>query len=282
MSCVKETDIKDILINALAEDIGIRDITTDAIIPSDKFVNAALLAKEDCVICGLGEARVVFELRDKRIKFIPLAKEGAWVKKGRTIARISGKARSILTAERVALNFLSLLSGIATATREYVEAAKPRKVKIIDTRKTIPGLRILEKYAVRIGGGFNHRLSLDEMVMVKDNHLKVIGGHKNLTQLGRRYKSEIEVEDLAGFKDALKLNPDIIMLDNMSIKNMKKAVSIRNNLSSKTNRPAPKLEASGNITLKNVKKVASCGVDMISVGALTHSVKSVDISLEIL
>jgi len=282
MNCVKEADIKDILINALAEDIGARDITTDAVIPADRFVNAYLLAKEDCVICGLGEAKVVFELKDKRIKFIPLAKEGAWVKKGGTIARISGKARSILTAERVALNFLSFLSGIATATREYVEAVKPSKVKIVDTRKTIPGLRILEKYAVRIGGGFNHRLSLDEMVMVKDNHLKVIGGHKKLTQLGRRYKSEIEVEGLAGFKDALKLNPDIIMLDNMSIKNMKKAVSIRNNLSLKTNRTAPKLEASGNITLKNVKKVASCGVDMISVGALTHSVKSVDISLEIL
>ncbi len=282
MSCVKETDIKDILINALAEDIGARDITTEAVIPSDKFVNAALLAKEDCVICGLGEASVVFGLKDKKIKFMPLVKEGALVKKGKVIARISGKARGILTAERVALNFLSFLSGIATATREYVEAAKPRKVKIIDTRKTIPGLRILEKYAVRIGGGFNHRLSLDEMVMVKDNHLKVIGGHKKLTQLGRRYKSEIEVEDLAGFRHALKLNPDIIMLDNMSIKDMKKAVSIRNNLSPKTNRPSPKLEASGNITLKNIKKVASCGVDMISVGALTHSVKSVDISLEIL
>jgi len=279
MSCVKEPDIKDILINALAEDIGTRDITTEAIIPSDKFVNAALLAKEDCVICGLGEAMVVFELKDKKIKFTPLVKEGVWVKKGRAIARISGKARSILTAERVALNFLSFLSGIATATREYTEAVKPHKVKIIDTRKTIPGLRILEKYAVRIGGGFNHRLSLDEMVMVKDNHLKAIGGHKKLTKLSRRYKSEIEVEGLAGFEDALKLNPDIIMLDNMSIKNMKKAVSIRNSLS---NRPAPKLEASGNITLKNVKKVASCGVDMISVGALTHSVKSVDISLEIL
>ena len=282
MSCVRETDIKDILINALAEDIGTRDITTEAIIPSDKFVNAAFLAKEDCVICGLGEARVVFGLKDKKIKFTPLVKEGARVKRGKVIARISGKARGILTAERVALNFLSFLSGIATATREYVEAAKPRKVKIIDTRKTIPGLRILEKYAVRIGGGFNHRLSLDEMVMVKDNHLKVIGGHKKLTQLGRRYKSEIEVEDLAGFRHALKLNPDIIMLDNMSIKDMKKAVSIRNNLSPKTNRPSPKLEASGNITLKNIKKVASCGVDMISVGALTHSVKSVDISLEIL
>jgi nicotinate-nucleotide pyrophosphorylase (carboxylating) len=210
-----------------------------------------------------------------------LVREGERVKKSKVIARIFGKARSILTAERVVLNFLSLLCGIATRTREYVDAVKPYKVKIIDTRKTIPGLRILEKYAVRIGGGFNHRFSLDEMVMVKDNHLKVIGGHKKLAKLSRRYKSEIEVEDLRGFKEALKLKPDIIMLDNMSVKEMKKAVSIRNKLSPRLSQPTPKLEASGNITLKNVKRVASCGVEMISVGALTHSVKSIDISLEI-
>jgi nicotinate-nucleotide pyrophosphorylase (carboxylating) len=281
MNYTKEPEIKDILINALDEDIGTKDITTEAIIPADKFVNAILLAKEDCVVCGLSEARLALRLKDNKIRFRPLVREGERVKKSKVIARIFGKARSILTAERVVLNFLSLLCGIATRTREYVDAVKPYKVKIIDTRKTIPGLRILEKYAVRIGGGFNHRFSLDEMVMVKDNHLKVIGGHKKLAKLSRRYKSEIEVEDLRGFKEALKLKPDIIMLDNMSVKEMKKAVSIRNKLSPRLSQPTPKLEASGNITLKNVKRVASCGVEMISVGALTHSVKSIDISLEI-
>ncbi len=278
MSCAKDSDIKDILINALAEDIGSGDITTHGFIPAGKSISAVILAKEDCVVCGLGEAGVIFEIKDKRVKFVALAKDGARVKKGKIIARISGNARSILTAERTALNVLSFLSGIATVTRRYVEAVKPYRVKIIDTRKTIPGLRILEKYAVRIGGGFNHRMSLDEMVMVKDNHLKVIGGHKKLNKLNRRYKSEIEVESLEEFRDALKLAPDVIMLDNMSVENMKKAVAIRNKLSLNS----PKLEASGNITLKNVKRTAASGVDMISIGALTHSVKSVDISLEIL
>lgn len=282
MNCYKRLDIKDIIKRALKEDIGERDITTTAIIPKDKYVKALLLAKEDCVICGLGIAAEVFKVKDKNIRFKPLISDGQKINKGRVIARIFGRAQSILTAERVALNFLNLLSGVATKTREFVDKVKPYKVKILDTRKTIPGLRVLEKYAVRIGGGYNHRMKLDEMVMVKDNHLQALGGVRRLPKAPKGYLSEIEAKNLKEFKQALRLKPDIIMLDNMSIKDMKQAVQFRNSLSNKSRGLLPKLEASGRINLKNVKKAASCGVDMISIGELTHSVKSADISLEIL
>lgn len=282
MNSISELEIRDIVKNALKEDIGRKDITTETIIQQGKFVNATLLAKEDCVICGLWVVALVFKLHDKNIKFKPLVRDGSFIKKGEVFARISGKAKSILTAERVALNFLSFLSGISTKTKKLVEAVKPYKVRIVDTRKTIPGLRILQKYAVRIGGGYNHRMKLDEMFLVKDNHLKIIRSLKTLSGLNKKYELEIEVNNLKEFNGALKINPDIIMLDNMSIADITKAVRIRNSLSSKSHQQPPKLEASGGITLKNVKKVASCGVDMISVGNLTHSAESVDISLEVL
>jgi len=275
---VKDLDIRGIVAFALKEDIGAKDITTEMLIPRNKFVKAILIAKEDCLVCGLSLASLVFKLQDKNIKFKPLISEGKLVKKGKAIARIQGRAKSILTAERVALNFLSFLSGIATKTRRFVEEVKPYKVKIMDTRKTIPGLRLLEKYAVRIGGGFNHRLSLDEMILVKDNHLKIIKGYQGLFRFSRGCRVELEVKTLKEFQRALKLKPDIIMLDNMSLKDIKQAVRIKNSLP----HPIPKLEASGGITLRNVKQVASTGVDMISIGDLTHSVDSVDISLEIL
>lgn len=259
---------------SLKEDIGKTDITTDLLIPEHKLAKASLLAKQDFIVCGLDICGLVFKLKDKKIRFKPKVSEGYSVKKGMVLAKIEGNARNILTAERVALNFLSLLSGIATKTKKYVDAIKPYKVKIMDTRKTIPGLRELQKYAVRIGGGFNHRMKLDEMILIKDNHLKVIDDR--LRSIGSaRFKTEIEVKTIKEFKNALRLKPDIIMLDNMSIKDMKKAVKIRNYR-------LPKLEASGNINLKNIKRVAATGVDMISVGALTHSPEAVDISLEIL
>jgi nicotinate-nucleotide pyrophosphorylase (carboxylating) len=279
MSYVKALKAENIIRRALREDIGKGDITTTAIIPKDKCAKAILKTLEDCVICGIDIAAKVFKIQDKKIRFKPFFLDGQKIKKGGIIACISGKARSILTAERVALNFLSLLSGISTKTRAYVDKVKPYKVKILDTRKTIPGLRELEKYAVRVGGGFNHRMRLDEMVLVKDNHLKVVGGCKGLEEIKGSYTFEIEVKNLKEFKQALKLEPDIIMLDNMSIKDMKKAVIM--------NRPTPPaarrhtlIEASGGIDLKNVKKIASIGVDMISIGELTDSIKSVDISLE--
>ncbi len=274
MNYVRELDIKEILLHCLKEDIGSGDITTECLIPEEKSIKGKIIAKEPCVICGLNVASLAFRLQNKNIKFKPAVREGDFVRKGRAIAEISGKAQDILTAERVALNFLSFLSGIATKTRRFIEAVKPYNVKILDTRKTLPGLRLLQKYAVRIGGAFNHRLSLDEMILVKDNHIKIIGGISGL-KIDRKYKTEIEVKNLKEFKEALGICPDIIMLDNMSIKDMKKAVKIRKG-------PLPKLEASGGITFENIREVAKCGVDMISVGDLTHSVKAIDLSLEVL
>lgn len=275
MSSVNELKIKDIVAYALKEDIGSKDITTQGLIPADKFVKAQIIVKEDCIVCGLRIASLAFKIIDKDIKFKILAKDGDFVKKGRVIAQVCGRARNILIAERVALNFLCLLCGISTKVKSFVNTVKPRKVKIMDTRKTIPCIRALEKYAVRIGGGFNHRMSLSDMILVKDNHLRIIGGIGKLKQLSHKHKIEIEVENLKDFLYALKLKPDIIMLDNMNIKDIRKAVLIRNSLT-------PKLEASGGIHLQNVKQFAATGVDMISIGALTHSVKSIDISLEVL
>lgn len=281
MSYFNGRDIKDIIRRALEEDIGIKDVTTLTIIPKAKLVKAILLAKESCVICGLGIAREVFKAQDKRIKFKAFVSDGQKINKGKIIANVSGSAQSILSAERVALNLLSLLSGVATRTKAYADKVKPYKVKILDTRKTIPLLRELQKYAVRAGGGYNHRMKLDEMILIKDNHLKVIGGYRRLPKITGGYQSEIEVNNLEEFKGILKFKPDIIMLDNMSIKDMKKAVRIRSFLPVKIYGTLPKLEASGGITMENVKKVAACGVDMISIGELTHSVKSADISLEV-
>ncbi len=287
-----------IIRRALKEDLGRRDITTEFVIAKDKFARAVLLAKENCAVCGLDIAGLAFKLSDSKIKFTPLVKDGQPINKGRVLAKIQGKARSILTAERVALNFLSLLSGIATKTKKYVEAARPYKVKIMDTRKTIPGLRELQKYAVRVGGGLNHRMRLDEMVLIKDNHITIVNPKSqipnpksqipNLQSLIRKarekmpkIKIEIEVKNLREFKKALKAEPDIIMLDNMSIKDVKKAVILRRTTNHEP-RTTILLEASGGITLEKVKRVAATGVDMISIGELTDTVNSVDISLEVL
>jgi len=284
MNCAKGPEVRDMIASALKEDIGGKDITTASFIPKNKTINAILLAKEDCVVCGLAVSRETFELLDNKIRFRPLVNDGQRVKIGRTLAVLSGDARNILTAERVALNFLNHLSGVATMTRFFVDAVKPHRTKIIDTRKTTPGMRLLEKYAVRTGGGFNHRFSLDEMVLIKDNHLKVIGGINKISGFSRKYKTEIEVKNLSELKKALSLRPDIIMLDNMGPKAMKKAVEIRNKLSGGLPLPrqTPKLEASGGVTLKTVKKIAATGVDFISIGAITHSARSVDISLEVI
>ncbi len=294
MSFNKLPELKSMVRAALREDIGRGDITTATYIPKGKKARAVLLAKEECVVCGLDAARLALQALDTHARFRPLVKDGQKVACGKVIAGIEANARAILTAERVALNFVSLLSGVATKTRAYVERIKPYRAKIVDTRKTIPGLRILQKYAVRVGGGCNHRSRLDELIMLKDNHLILTErfyppeAFPPTERFSRKKRSvrqvpwEIEVENLTQFKKALFLRPDIIMLDNMRVADMKQAVRIRNRRFPKTSSAGPKLEASGGITLANVRKVASTGVDTISIGSLTHSVDSVDISLEIL
>jgi nicotinate-nucleotide pyrophosphorylase (carboxylating) len=277
-----QSKLDSIVRHALCEDIGKGDITTQLTIPQDKHIKAILIAKEDCVICGMEVIERVFNTVDKQVVFSPQVKEGHSVKKNKRIANIEGKAHSILSAERVGLNLLSMLSGIATKTREYVEKVKPYKVKITDTRKTMPGLRELQKYAVRIGGGFNHRMALDEMILIKDNHIQIMDGYHQFPKVPKGYKIEIEVSNMQEFNHALRFKPDVIMLDNMDIADVKKAVKIRDNTRFDSHHPKTKLETSGGVNIKIVKKLAATGVDIISVGDLTHSFKSADISLDIL
>lgn len=267
--------------HALIEDIGRGDITTQLTIPKNKEIKAEIKTKEDCIICGIEVAEKVFKTIDGSIKFDALVKDGRAIKSGKAIARISGKATSILSSERVALNLLSLLSGIATTTREYVEQIEPYKTKITDTRKTLPGLRDLQKYAVRVGGGHNHRMGLDEMILIKDNHIKVTEGYEKLPSIPKGFKIEIEVQNLDEFKHALYFKPDVIMLDNMKIEDIKEAVKLRNNTEFRSHHLPTKLEASGGVDFDSVKKIAATGVDIISIGALTHSVKAIDMNLDI-
>jgi nicotinate-nucleotide pyrophosphorylase (carboxylating) len=273
--------LETIVRHALIEDIGRGDITTQLTIPKDKIVKARIIAKEDFLLCGIIVAEKVFKAVDPSVEFEQKVKEGRLVKAKKVIASISGKASSILTAERVALNLLSMLSGIATKTRDFVKQIEPYRTKITDTRKTMPGLRELQKYAVRIGGGHNHRIRLDEMILIKDNHIKVTDGYSKLPSVPKGYKIEIEVQNLEEFKHALFFKPDIIMLDNMKIEDINEAVKIRNSTEFKSHHLPTKLEASGGIYLENIKAYAATGVEIISVGELTDSVKSVDVSLEV-
>lgn len=270
--------IEDILKNALREDISYVDITSEYLIDGDLKGEAVIIAKERGVVCGIDVASLVFSIVDDSIEFIKIKKDTDVVNKGELIANVRGSLKSILKAERVALNFIQRMSGIASKSRELIDLVKDLDVKIVDTRKTTPGLRIFEKYAVVSGGAFNHRFNLSDTVMIKDNHIKAIG---SITEAIKRVKSrvphttkiEIEVENLKQLRKALDAKADIILLDNMNIKDMREAVEITNNKAI--------LEASGNINSKNLRKVAETGVDIISVGGLTHSFKSMDISLNI-
>jgi len=281
---------KQIIKQALEEDIGKGDITTSLAIPASLRARGVIIAKEGGVLCGVSLARYIFKQVDQRIIFKSFKKDGDIFKKGDKIAVIRGKAKSILTAERVVLNFLSLLSGISTVTRKFVDKVSNTKTKVMDTRKTTPNLRDLEKYAVRIGGGRNHRSSLSEGIMVKDNHLRAGGyvteGKLNKDKIGAlivhlrkqtSLKIEIEVENLEEFKEVIKHKPDIILLDNFSLKNLKTAIGKRNK-----HFPGVKLEASGGIKLSNVRDFSCSGIDFISVGMMTHSPQAIDFSLEIL
>jgi nicotinate-nucleotide pyrophosphorylase (carboxylating) len=265
-----------IISSALKEDIGSGDVTTNSIIPRTLKSNAFLLAKEDGIIAGLPIAKAVFQKMDKKIIWKSLVKEGDKVSAGTKIAQIRGSYRTLLTAERTALNFLQRMSGIATATSKFIEQLQGLDTKILDTRKTAPCLRIIDKYAVKIGGGTNHRMGLYDMVMIKDNHIKVSGSITEAVRqirkkLKRKITIEVETTNINEVKEALNAHVDIIMLDNMSLPEMKETIALINN--------RVKVEASGRIDLNSIRAVAETGVDFISVGALTHSVKALDIGM---
>ncbi|MGF7058039.1 carboxylating nicotinate-nucleotide diphosphorylase [Brassicibacter mesophilus] len=276
---MKKLYLENIIKNALLEDMNNGDITTDSLIDEDSLSVAEIKAKEDGVIAGIDVARMVFELLDDAIIFEKYIDDGFVTKKGDIIARITGKTRAILSGERTALNLLQRMSGIATTTAMYSERIKKYNAKIVDTRKTVPGLRILDKYSVRMGGGINHRFNLSDAILIKDNHIKAAGGITEAinivkSKIPHTVKIEVEVETLDQLKEALDANADVIMLDNMDTAAMKQAVVINNKKAI--------IEASGNMSLGRILEVAETGVDIISVGALTHSVKALDISLNIL
>lgn len=272
----------EIIRHALDEDVGASDITSAALFPASKTVQAVILAKEEGILAGITIAMAAFVMRDSKIKFMPLKMDGQWVEPEQQISYIEGDCKAILSAERTALNFISLLSGIATLTAKYIEAVKPYKARIMDTRKTTPGLRLLEKYAVSVGGGINHRMGLFDQVLIKDNHLAACGyDWVSVRETIRKakekgIKTEIEADTLDDFRQAMDCEADVIMLDNMGLKQIEEAVALRD-----SGHPGLKLEVSGGVNLRNVRKIAAAGVDMISVGALTHSVKAIDFSLEI-
>jgi len=274
---INEILLDDLIKRCLVEDIGTGDVTTNAIVSKDDKSSAVIESKEEGIVAGLFVAKRVFEILSPHIEFKALVEEGSKVKPKANIAEVRGDTRAILMGERLALNFLQRLSGIATKTFNLVQLIAMYPARIIDTRKTTPGLRMLEKYAVRVGGGHNHRFGLYDAVLIKDNHIKAAGSILEAVNRVRRYnhlmKIEVEVKDLEQLEEALSANVDIIMLDNMDIDLMKEAVSI---VSGKA-----LIEASGGISEENVLAVAKTGVDLISVGGLTHSAKALDMSLNI-
>ena len=271
--------IDKIIDSALEEDLGPGDITTEALVDLSVKGEARLIAKEEIILAGIEVFSRVFSRLDPEIVVETKYRDGEAVSNGEDIGIVKGSMRGILSGERTALNFLQRLSGIATLTRKYVERTDSSKVRVIDTRKTTPGLRILEKYAVRRGGGFNHRFGLFDGILIKDNHIAVAGSiAKALARIKGRVphtlRIEVEVEDIEGVEEAIGAGADAILLDNMSLKEMREAVSIAGG--------RVLLEASGGITLESIEEVSKTGIDLISVGAITHSARSVDISLEVI
>ena len=277
---------------ALTEDVGVGDVTTAAVVPKGKKGLAEVIARDGGIIAGLEFTQNLFKKLDKDLKIETELRDGQRIKEGQTILTLEGELESILRGERVALNFLGRLSGIATLTSKFVERVKGTKSKILDTRKTTPGLRLLEKYAVTVGGGENHRFGLYDMILIKENHLSACGGIQAALKAARLYvdeyqgqtkgrhslKIEVEVKNTGELKEALKFSPDIIMLDNFDVEEIKKGAEIVERLETEAGK-APKLEVSGGVGLENVREIAEAGVDFISVGALTHSPKALDFSL---
>ena len=270
--------IDSIINTALNEDINYIDVTTDNLISPDHTSSAYYIAKDSGVLCGIEIAKRVFELAGGNVEFETLIHDGSEVKNGDIIAKMNGSTVTLLKGERTALNILQHLSGIATATNKCVKLVEGTKASITDTRKTLPGLRAMQKYAVTVGGGKNHRFNLSDGAMLKDNHLDAYGGITGAVtalrkKIGHMVKIEVEVRNLAELQEALDNKCEVIMLDNMSCEDMKKAVAITNGRAL--------LEASGNVTAETIRSVAETGVDIISLGALTYSVKCFDISMRI-
>ncbi len=270
--------VRKIIRRALEEDIRSGDVTTSSALTGSEAGLATALAKEDLVVAGMDVFREVFRVRDGGLIFETGLIDGAWALRGTVLATVSGSLTSILTAERVALNLFQRMCGIATLTKQFVDAVAGTKARILDTRKTIPGLRILDKYSVRAGGGRNHRYGLYDGVLIKDNHIEAAGGifeavRRVRGQAPLMVKIEVEVKDLAEVEEALAAGADVIMLDNMPVHGMKQAVQLIGG--------EALVEASGNVTLATVREIAETGVDLISAGVLTHSVRAADISLKV-
>jgi len=270
------SEIVECLKRALAEDLGSGDVTTNSIVPADALLRGRILAKDAGVVAGLDIAQAVFLLLEDQIVFIPSVVEGAQVTSGTVLANIAGSARALLTGERTALNFLGRMSGIATLTRQFVDRVSGTSARILDTRKTAPGLRAIDKLAVRRGGGENHRMGLFDMVLIKDNHIDFAGSIaaavERVRAAGTSLEIEVEARTLEHVQEALDWGVERILLDNMTTEVLRKAVAL--------NGGRAKLEASGNVTLENVRQIAETGVDFISVGALTHSASVFDVSLK--
>jgi nicotinate-nucleotide pyrophosphorylase (carboxylating) len=270
--------VKKIIEKALSEDIGLGDVTSEATIPGGSTSTAEILAKQDLVLAGLDVSLEVFHFLDAAIQFTRFAQDGDKIKSGKVLARVSGSTRVLLAGERVALNFLQHMSGIATLTSKYVEQLKGLKAQALDTRKTLPGLRQLEKYAVRMGGGTNHRFGLYDGVLIKDNHIKAGGSITKAIESARRnahhlLKIEVEAKTLDEVREALAAKADIIMLDNMPLDMIREAVKLING--------QVLVEASGNVTFETIREIGETGVDFISSGSLTHSAPAADISMKI-
>lgn len=270
--------IDNIINTALAEDINYMDVTTDNLLSPEHTSSAYYIAKDSGVLCGIDIAKRVFELVGGNVQFETLIHDGEKVQKGDIIAKMKGSTVTLLKGERTALNILQHLSGIATATNKCAELVKGTNASVTDTRKTLPGLRAMQKYAVTVGGGKNHRYNLSDGAMLKDNHIDAYGGITQAVtalreKIGHMVKIEVEVRNIDELREALAVGCEVIMLDNMNCDEMKKAVEINNGKAL--------LEASGNVTLENIRSIAETGVDIISLGALTHSVKCFDISMRI-
>ena len=278
-------EVFDLVAQAVEEDLGRGDITSRAVVRSGSKARGSFLAKQELVLAGLEVADAVFTSFDPYLQIESMAGDGEVVANGKVFARVAGEAQMLLAAERVALNFMQRLSGVATLTRQYVEAIAGTKARIVDTRKTTPGMRLLEKYAVTVGGGANHRMGLDDGVLIKDNHLALAGGvteavRRARESCGHLHKIEVEVATLSQVKEALAARADILLLDNMTPEMVREAVALV-----EAHEPGEQrrtlTEASGGMTLANVRSYAEAGVDLISIGALTHSVPAVDISFKI-